>query len=147
MSVEDLSEQIKIGLFEAKRDNTLAALLILERYYDTTRNPEIIAWYGYCLAKERKSVRDGLNCCLKALQLDPRLSSAYLCMGKIYLMAGKKKSAMKAFNRGLTYGQNPALFKELKKLGTRKRPVFPFMDRDNPLNIYSGRLLSKLHLR
>jgi tetratricopeptide (TPR) repeat protein len=147
MTLEELTEQIKRGLFEAKRDNTLAALLVLERYADTTKNPEILAWYGYCLARERKSVREGLNWCLKALKFDPRSSSAYLCMGKIYLQAGKKKSALKAFNRGLTYGQNPALYKELQKLGTRKPPVFPFIDRDNPLNVYSGRLLSKLNLR
>lgn len=147
MANDRLSEQVRRALFEARRGNTLAGLITLERYAKNTENPEILTWYGYCLAKERQSTQKGLNCCLEALRIDPRCSSAYLCMGKIYLLAGKKKSAFRAFAKGLSIDQNPILLKELKKLGTRKPPVFRFFNRDNPLNVYSGRLLSKLHLR
>ena len=140
-------EQVKRGLFEARRDNTTAGLIALEKYAENTENPEILCWYGYSVAKERKAFSRGIDLCLKALYHDSRCSDAYLCMGKIYLLAGRKNSALKAFNRGLTIEQNPALLKELRRFGTRKRPVFPFFNRDNPLNVYTGRLLSRLRIR
>ncbi len=147
MTNDQVPEQVKRGLFEAKRDNTPLGLSSLERYIDDTKNPEILAWYGYCLSKERKSFSEGIDCCLKALRLEPKCSSAYLCMGKIYLQAGRTISALKAFNKGLEVEPSPSLRKELDKYSTRKPPVFPFFHRNNPLNIYSGRLLSRLSLR
>ena len=68
-------------------------------------------------------------------------------MGKIYLQADRRKSALQAFNKGLTFGKNPSLTRELKKHDDRKPPVFPFVPRGNRLNIYSGRLLCRLRLR
>ncbi len=147
MTNDQVPERARRGLFEAKRDNTLIGLKDLEVFVGDSKNPEILAWYGYCLATEKKSFSEGIDYCLKALRLAPRNSNSYLCMGKIYLQAGRKNSALKAFNKGLELEPNPLLVKELSRHSTRKRPVFPFFHRDNPLNIYSGRLLSKLSLR
>jgi tetratricopeptide (TPR) repeat protein len=147
MMRHQLSEQIRKALFEAKRDNTLAGLITLEEHAVNSNHPEVLAWYGYCLAKERKAHKKGLDCCVQALKIDSRCSNAYLCMGKIYLQAGRLRSAMQAFSRGLSIAQDPVLQRELNKISTRKPPVFPFFQRQNALNIYSGRLLSKLKLR
>ena len=63
-------------------------------------------------------------------------------------MNSNKKSAYKAIRKGLEINQNDTEIKtELKILGIRKGPVFPFLKRSNPLNKYTGLFLYRLGLR
>lgn len=142
-----LSEQINQGISEARKGNTLLARVHLEEAMKSTRNPQVLAWYGYCLAKDKKAYGQAIELCKEALQAAPDNSDIYLATGRIYLLAKRKRSAISAFNRGLKMGRNEAIVRQLHMIGLRKAPVFPFLERDSSINVYVGILLSKLGMR
>jgi hypothetical protein len=38
---------------------------------------------------------------------------------------------------------HPGIIRTLKQMGVRKKPVIPFLGRNNPLNIFLGKLRAK----
>ncbi|MDA8168340.1 MAG: tetratricopeptide repeat protein [Nitrospiraceae bacterium] len=69
----------------------------------------------------------------------------YLNLGRACLAAGDKERAVLAFRQGLHYDhEDRELLWEMKKLGVRRKPVFPCLSRSNPLNKYSGMLRAAL---
>lgn len=147
MATADLQEQVREGVTEARKGNTLLASMYLEKALKETRHPEVLAWYGYCLARDKKSFVKAIDLCKEALSAAPNNPDIYLAVGKIYLLVGRKRSAISAFNKGLKMGRNDAIIKQLHLIGLRKSPVFPFLERDSSLNVYVGIFLSKLKLR
>lgn len=147
MAEKGLPELVQEGILEARKGNTLLARMHLEEAMKNTRNPEVLAWYGYCLAREKKAFGQAIDLCKEALQTAPQNSDLYLATGRIYLLAGRKRSAISAFNKGLKMGRNEAIVRQLHQIGLRKNPVFSFLERDSAINVYVGILLSKLGLR
>ncbi|HKJ03993.1 MAG TPA: tetratricopeptide repeat protein [Geopsychrobacteraceae bacterium] len=147
MAATALQKEIREGISEAKKGNTLLARMHLEEVLKKTREPDVLAWYGYCLACEKKSYGQAITLCKEALDGAPNRSDIYLAVGKIYLLAGRKRAAISAFNRGLKMGRNPAIVKQLQAIGLRKNPVFSSLKRDSSINVYVGIFLSKLGLR
>lgn len=147
MVTADLQELVREGVAEARKGNTLLARMHLEAAVKKTRNPEVLAWYGYCLARDKKLFGQAISLCKEALEATPDNSDLYLAAGKIYLLAGRKRSAIAAFSKGLKMGRNEAIMKQLQLIGVRKDPVLPFLERDNALNVYLGLLLSKIKIR
>jgi hypothetical protein len=46
--------------------------------------------------------------------------------------------------RGLSIqSDHQGIIRALKDMGVRKRPVLPFLNRNNPLNVYLGRVRSR----
>ena len=147
MAVTELQNQIHEGVVEARKGNTLLARVHLEEAIKKTRNPEVLAWYGYCLAKDKKAFGPAMELCKEALDAAPGNPDIYLAVGKLYLLAGRRRSAISAFNKGLKMGRNDAIVRQLHLIGLRKSPVFSFLERDNSINVYVGIFLSKLRLR
>ncbi len=117
-------------------------------------DPFILSFYGSLQASVDKKHRSGVDNCTKAISMVQKNAGVvgkellfpvlYLNLGKAYVAAGKKKNAVTAFSQGLRYDpQHTAINKELKKLGTRKRPVVSFLDRSNPVNKYLGKALNR----
>jgi len=135
-----------------KTKNKRAALRVLnealEHYPD---DPFILSYYGCLEAVANKNYTHGIETCHMALETLKRgvpfgqeffYPVFYLNLGRAYLAAGKKEEALGAFNKGIKLdGENKDLIWELKKLGMRKKPVVPFLNRSNPINKYIGMLL------
>lgn len=140
-------EQMADGIDEAKRGNTRLALKLLKGSVDAPYLPEAKAWYGYCLARERNEFRQGISLCNEARQNKPRSSDIYLALGRIYLLAGKRNSTIRALHKGLQLDNNREIYRLLDSIGIRKPPVFRFLDRDSMVNVTSGRLFAMIGLR
>jgi tetratricopeptide (TPR) repeat protein len=141
-------ESLAVEAGEAlKRGDTLHALECYERLIARERSPEVCSALGYCLAKEKGTHREALYLCNEAIRNEPKSPRHFLFLGRVYLLAGRKKEAIRAFNLGLRHGGSAEIGMELKKLGYRKPPVLPFLSRDNPLNKYLGKMLSRMGLR
>lgn len=138
-----------------RRKNGKSALIIirnaLEKFPD---DPLFLSYYGYLVASIENNPAKGISTCREAItrlknsefteykQLYPLF---YLNLGRAYLHAKNRSEALNIFNEGLK--SNPKdrdLLWELKKLGTRKQPVIPFLKRNNPLNKYLGKLRNRL---
>jgi tetratricopeptide (TPR) repeat protein len=135
------------GIEEAKRGNTLVAMQLLRDNLESTSLPEAKAWYGYCLARENRDFRQAISLCNQARQKKPDSSDICLALGRIYLLAGLRHSAVKALQTGLNLDNNQETRKLLNSIGVRKPPVFRFLNRDSKINVASGRLFSKIGLR
>ena len=146
MTTDDISQALE-GIAEAKRGNTFLGFQLLKSSIDMPHLPEAKAWYGYCLANEKNDFRHGIALCNEARQAKPRSSDIYLALGRLYLLAKRRSSAVKTLQQGLTLDNNQEISRLLNGIGIRKPPVFRFLDRNNKFNVTSGRRLSKIGLR
>lgn len=152
MSVEKSEQTIAeqaIALVAA--DKTLAALPLLDQLASRALSPQLSSAYALCLARERGRHGQGLEMCARAIESEPERAVHYLRAGQIHLQLGHKREAIELFRQGLAHGDHddsaPAIRAQLQRLGLRRRPPLPFLDRNNVLNKYLGMLLARLRRR
>lgn len=128
-------------------EDCVAALGHVEKALKLVDNRGWYSLLGYCIAKERGQVKKGIELCQAALVRESGNPEHYLYLGRIHLLAGQKEEAIRVFRQGVAEGGGAEFVALLEEIGTRKPPVISFLERDNPLNIYLGLLLSRLGLR
>lgn len=116
-------------------------------------DPFIKSYYGYLMADVEKKFDEGIRLCKDIVDrlgfaLTPEEKKCqillYLNLGRAYLAAKRKKLAIITFRYGLKVDNtNNELLWEIRKLGSRRKPVIPFLSRKNPINKYLGLLISK----
>jgi hypothetical protein len=112
------------------------------------------SYYGLLIVQVQKDRRLGIATCLEAIRkakevvgcdVEHVYPALYVNLGKAYLVAGDRASAYGAFDRVMmTGGRHPEAEREMIRLGLRRQPLFPFLERSNPLNKYPGMVLHKL---
>lgn len=135
------------GLRALVAGKTGNALEWFEKAVDEENTPVAISYLAYCRAKQDGGFREAVALCMDAMKEEPRNSEIYLNLGRIHLLAGQKRSAIRAFELGLRYGGTPHIEHELKCLGRRKAPPLPFLARGNPINRLLGKIMKKLGMR
>ncbi|HER42963.1 MAG TPA: hypothetical protein ENO08_00700 [Candidatus Eisenbacteria bacterium] len=83
--------------------------------------------------------------CRKAAQMAPAIPIVLVNLGRILAETGRRREARKLFAQAyrIDNTHSPAAL-ELSRLGVRKQPVLPFLDRSNVLNKYLGMLRHRL---
>ena len=147
MSFAENEELIEKGVKEADKGNWLAALACFEKIVQSGGSPISHSYFAVCIARERGQFNKAEALCREAIVQEPDSTIHYLNLGKVFLVQGRKNDAILIFREGLSHGIEKRLVDELNKLGTRKKPVLPFLKRDNPLNKYLGIMLTRLSLR
>ncbi|HAK89416.1 MAG: hypothetical protein A2077_05220 [Nitrospirae bacterium GWC2_46_6] len=147
MPIEGPEEFFKKGLSELAQGQGLSALVNFEKALQLDYKPLYLSYFAYCTAKERGQIRKAIELCEDAVKLEPDNPLHYLNLGRIYLHAGDRGTAILAFRTGLKHEINREIIDELIKLQTRKSPVISFLSRDNPVNKYLGIILKCLGLR
>lgn len=123
-------------------------------------NALLLSYYGYLDAIVNKNYERGVDLCKTAIEIFKEESREegslrhggfhailYLHLGRVYLAAGTTKSAVEAFKQGLEADpKDPYLLSEVRRIGIRRKPIFPFLKRSNPINKYIGMLLHKNNL-
>lgn len=132
---------------ELDGNNVLAALACLERALGIWDDPRWHSRFGFCIAKQRGHLTRAFELCRGAIEHDPDNPLHYLYLGKVYLVAGNTFEALQAFRQGMALGGSPELERMIDSVGTRKRPVIPFIPRENLLNRFLGIILARLGLR
>ena len=139
-------ELIEKGIALLNANNKLAALACFDTALTMGNSPKLMSYLSYCIATERGRIQEALTLCNNALAQEPDNPLHYLNLGRIYLHAGKKNDALTALRKGLSLGDDTVIMSLLKRFGTRGKPVFPFLPRDNFLNKYTGLLLHRIKL-
>jgi len=117
-------------------------------------DPFLMSYYGCLVAVVENNPKEGIRLCREAI-VGVRKSlpfgseffypALYLNLGRACLKGNYKTEAVTAFKEGLKNDpDNHDLLWELRKLGMRKRPPVPFLERSNPVNKYIGLLVSKV---
>ena len=138
-----------------KRGNGKSAIIILAEALDKfPSDPFLLSYYGCLVAVVENRPKEGIKICEDAMGLlDNTMPFGkeffypvfYLNLGRAYLKGSKRREAVNAFNKGLKNDpENHDLLWEIKKLGTRRKPVVKFLKRSNPINKYIGILIAKV---
>ncbi|MDA8089976.1 MAG: hypothetical protein M0Z61_07125 [Nitrospiraceae bacterium] len=131
-----------------RKGEVLSALASFEKSCELdSSNPLCRSYLALLSATERGQLATAIRSSEEIVGQAPEEAIIYLNLGKLYLMAGRKKDAVDVLRKGVAIQQLPEIVELLESAGLRKKPVFPFLSRGNSLNKYSGILLKKLGLR
>lgn len=147
MAADEQRLKLKLGIAEAEKRHFVMALVHLEEAARLETTPLLKSYLGYCIALERRQLKHGVALCNDALRQEPAESIHYYNLARIYLAFRQKSPAIKTLHRGLKYGNDRRLSDMLKKLGLRKPPPFPTLDRGHILNRVVGKLLHSIGMR
>jgi tetratricopeptide (TPR) repeat protein len=124
-----------LALFEA-------AIELERRLGSRTPQARYLSFYGLCLALEADRPRDGAELCRQAIGLEFYNADLSWNYGRVLLALERRKEAYQAFLKGLAVQKNhQGILREISRMGWRKRPIVPFLDRKNPVNIALGKML------
>jgi Flp pilus assembly protein TadD len=144
----ELKELFARGVTAVDNGDTVNGLLLLEETGEVfSENPVFCSYLAVCLARERQDFDSASKLCMDSIAVEPRKPLHYLNLGRVYLAAGDRKEAIRAFRNGLLHGNNELIQYELRMLGWRKPPVIPTLDRKHPLNVFLGKLTTRLRMR
>lgn len=140
----DISELFRLGSEALEMKDYATARRYLSAAVTRERSPNHLSQYALALAAHTKDIDQSIALCQEAVKQDPKNPDHFLRLGTIYLVANRKKEALRIFRLGLRVGKNPNISRWLQVLGDRKKPVLPFLERSNPLNKYLGKLRMSL---
>lgn len=122
-----------LALFES-------ALNLEEKNGNQTPRMKYLSYYGLSLSLAVGRTNEAIEMCERVLSVEFYNPDLYLNLARVYLSAGEKRHAFQTLCQGLRLEQgHPGLIAEIRKMGLRRRPVLPFLDRSNPLNRLLGR--------
>lgn len=99
------------------------------------------SYYGLCLSRSSDRQREALSHCRKAAQMEAYRADVWENLGHVAIAAGRRGEAYRAFEQGrLIDPTHKGIAKELRKLGVRREPIVAFLPRQNPINVFLGRL-------
>ncbi len=138
-----------------RKGNGKAALgKLSEALEEYPSDPFLLSYYGCLVAVVENNPKEGIKVCQeaiagirKALPFGSEFfyPALYLNLGRALLKDNRRAEAFDAFQTGLRNDpDNHDLLWELRKLGVRKKPTVPFLQRNNPVNKYIGLLVSKV---
>lgn len=135
------AEEIYATALESlKNGDTGKALDLLEQAVGLERKPLYCSTLGVILARERRDFKKAVSLCKEAIKKEPKNSVHFLNLGRVHILANQKKEAIRIFYMGLRYSENREIIAELNRIGRRRRPVLPFLERSNPLNKILGKI-------
>jgi tetratricopeptide (TPR) repeat protein len=138
-ALED-EELFRLGTEALDAKDYAAAHRYLHAALERERSANNLSQYALALAAHTRKIDESIILCQEAVKKEPKNSEHFLRLGTVYLVAGKKKEAIRIFRLGLRMGRNPTITRWLQVLGDRKKPLIPFLSRTNPLNKYLGKL-------
>ena len=117
-----------------------AAVAIEKRSRKAPLQPRYLSYYGLCFALVGKQIHSAVKLCAQACAMERYNPDLEWNLGRVYMAAGRRKEAYSAFIRGLRQERkHQGIWRELHRMGVRRRPVLKFLSRDNPLNVFLGR--------
>ncbi len=145
---EDPEELFKAGLYLLKRDKLKEALAAFKKaLFLRDKDPRYMSYAGLALALTGRT-KEAVLLCERAVQKEFFRQELFLNLGRVYLVSGNRRKAHTAFRKGMALDRENRLLRgELEKMGIRKPPVFRFLDRNHPVNKWSGKMLHRLRLR
>jgi len=148
-SAEDSYWKVLHALTGGRRKEAMArfeAAIEIERRARPARpQSRYLSYYGLCLALEQGEVREALRYCREAVTIESFDPDLRCNLGRVLLRAGRRREAYRSFMRSLRLEpKHAASVHSLKRMGYRRRPAVPFLARSNPINVFLGRLGSRV---
>ena len=105
--------------------------------------PRYLSYFGLCLAMTNGGLHEAVRCCRTAARQEGYRPDLCWNLGRVLLMAGRRREAHRALNWGLRMQpDHSGILTELARMGRRQRAVLPFLPRGHALNVLLGRIRS-----
>lgn len=148
----DPQDLVTMGISAARAASFERGLIFLaEAYRHLSREKDaklpaaLLSYYGLCLALHRGKIKEGAEFCQLAVEREFYNADHYLNLAQVWQAGRSRRKAVEAIERGLGKDPRHAGLHKLKvSIGLRRRPVLPFLHRDNPLNIRLGKIRHQL---
>ena len=99
------------------------------------------SYYGLCVATVRRKYGEGIKYCQVSLRSNSMDPDHRTNLAMVYLEGNDREKAIECLNAGLRLDRrNRRLNALLDRIGRRRSPVIAFLPRDNPLNVWLGKL-------
>ena len=120
------------------------AAIALEKKFGTGKpQPRYLSHYGMCLGLLGRRKYEGVRFCREAVAMEGYNPDLLWNLGRALLAANRRGEAYAALTKGLRLQRDHrGIIMELKKMGVRRKPFLRFLSRDNPINVFLGRLRS-----
>lgn len=108
-------------------------------------NPFYLSYLGLALAAAEKRWAEAEEICDAAVRKRRTEAQLYLNLYEVYRLQGNRLAAIETLTTGLQYTkQDVRLVRALRKMGVRRPPVLPFLDRNQFFNMQLGRLRHRI---
>lgn len=99
------------------------------------------SYYGLSLVETGRDREGGVDLCRQSVRKLFYRVDPFINLARAYFLIGDRKRAVRALEKGsvLELG-DPIVEQLMSELGRRRKPVFPFLRRDHPINRVVGRI-------
>ncbi len=127
-----------------RRNFEKAEALLIEALKISPENPAYISYYGLVVGM-LGDLTEAEKLCRKAVKLYSYNPIIFVNLGRILLEQGNRKEAREMFSHAYEMDNtNSAAALELSGMGVRRPPVFSVLPRNNPLNVWCGKLRHRI---
>lgn len=142
----EAEKEFKAGMTQYQADYYARALAHFQKAVELDKsNATYLSYLSLLVALAQKNYEAAEQLGHSALRMKRNDPQIYLNLAEVYLKAGDKEGAVEALQVGLTYTkQDVRLKRALRKLGVRRPPVIPFLERKHFLNRYLGKARHKI---
>ncbi len=118
-----------------------AAIELERKFGEGKPQPRYLSQYGLCLGMVGRQKYESVRFCQEAVAMEAYNPDLYWNLGRALLTANRRREAYKALVKGLRLQHDHrGIISDLKKMGVRQKPLLPFLPRENPVNVFLGRL-------
>jgi Flp pilus assembly protein TadD len=127
------------------RELEVAHAAFARAYRRDGRDPRFMSWHGVMLVLVERNSNLGVQLCDQALRAGGPEPELLLNLARVHLALGQRERVAQVVARGLErWPDDPGLLAAHGALGSRRRPVLPFLSREHPWNRALGRLRHRL---
>jgi Flp pilus assembly protein TadD len=138
--------EFKLGVKMLRDARPHTALAHFRKAADLEKNnPYYLSFVGVSLARAERNWKTSLELCESALTMKHNEAQLYLNLAEVYTSAGRREEALMTLDRALaSLGPLARIQQARQKLGRRRSPALPFLDRQNFLNKQLGFLRHRI---
>jgi tetratricopeptide (TPR) repeat protein len=134
--------EFKQGVALLRKGHSSEAYEYLRRAAELKQqNPYYLSFLGVSMARAQGNWTTAVELCKTALSMRRHKAQLYVNLAEVYVSAGRRDHAIETLDTALRYCGTDARIGRMRiRLGKRRSPVLPFLERGNLLNRSLGRL-------
>lgn len=144
VALEQATNILKDGVALMRAGDHAKAIRTFEEVYKSDTLPKPVSglsYYAYCLAKIRKQHRQAIEMCERAVRERPDDPAHWANLIEVLLLANRRVKTISTMEEALKRFPRTKLLQDLRsRVGVRRSPVIPFLDRNNPINMIFGHI-------
>lgn len=112
---------------------------------DDPENPRLLSYLSICVASAGRELETAEELARRITKEFPREAAGHFALGTVKLIGNKRRFAFQNFRKARQLaGSDPHILEELDRMEPRRAPVFSGLDRNHFLNIFFGRMRTRL---